>query len=242
MAWVVPAIEAVGAIASAIGASKQKSGAQSDAQDKLDDLRKQGRQDLLMEEGKAEGFQDPFRQQGLTAGGSLEKLSTQDPSEVINNILSKFRESPFQKYTQQQGISSIRNLEEAKGLLGTPGELQNISRFTEQQAGANQQNFLRDVLGVRGSNIGALQNIFGTGANVAENMGRGAIQTGSALSQLSESEMDALAKMSANSQACGLLGSLAGGLGGASIGAIMGGKKGGGGQASGSAVGFLKGL
>ncbi|MFX0132173.1 MAG: hypothetical protein ACFFDN_00875 [Candidatus Hodarchaeota archaeon] len=145
-------------------------------------------------------------------------MAGQQPASVINQILSQYRESPFAKWATKSGIDALRNVAEARGMLGTPSELQDITRFAETQAMGGQQQFLQDVLGERSRQAGILQNIFGTGAGTAGEMARGTLGIGELQARLAQQAAQEQAQ-----QRQAFLGSLLGGLGGLATGGLMGG-------------------
>jgi hypothetical protein len=238
-------IPAAASMATSLLSSRQKGRAAAGEKEDIEKIIGRGEDFLGKGEAKAERFQAPFRQAGIGALPGLQAAAGQDPAQLINQIISQFRQSPFQRLATQQGIGSIRNLAEAKGLLGTPAELRDIAGFAEKQSFGDQQQFLEDVLQGRGQNLGILQNLYGTGAQTAGQMGQEAVSTAQSRADLLKAQLAAEADADKSDDGGGFLSSLTGGLSGAGVGGILGGKGMLGskmGAGSGAALGFLKGL
>ena len=71
--------------------------------------------------GQAQGYQNPFYQAGTGAIPQYQEWlqGMQNPSGFINNLMSKYQESPFAKFQQQQGVRTAQNMGSASGLTGS---------------------------------------------------------------------------------------------------------------------------
>jgi hypothetical protein len=113
--------------------------------------------------------QQPYAQAGQKAIGSYQDWlqGQKDPSGFINNIMGQYQESPWAKYSQQQGIRAAQNAGSASGLSGsTP-----LTQFAEQQAqgisSQDMQNWLGNVLGINTQYGQGQQNLINGGQNSA---------------------------------------------------------------------------
>jgi hypothetical protein len=141
-----------------------------------------GRISPLLEKYLAEsqGYLSPYEKVGRSAMnqyyGELNKMG--DPTSFVNNILSHYQESPAVQFQKSQGINSLRNLEEAKGLMGSGDEMKDVMKYSQGLASQGQQQYLQNVLGVQGSQLAGLRGLTGQGMGAAEQMGQWGMGTG----------------------------------------------------------------
>lgn len=121
---------------------------------------------------QATGAQQPYAQAGQQAIGNYQNWlqGQQDPSGFINHLMGGYQESPWAKYSQQQGLRAAQNIGSAQGLTGsTP-----LTQFAEQQAqgisSQDMQNWLAHVLGINTQYGQGQQNIMNQGANSANSL------------------------------------------------------------------------
>lgn len=105
-------------------------------------------------------FQNPFYQAGTGAiGGYQDWLGgMKDPSGFINNLMKNYQQSPWAKYSTQQGIRAGQNAASAGGLTGSTPFAQQLSQNAQNISSQDMQNWLGNVLGIN-SQYG--QGLFG---------------------------------------------------------------------------------
>ena len=162
---------------------------------------------------QALGLLQPFQQAGQTAiQQELGALGQEeDPSAFINQILGQFQQSPAQQATIQSGLEAVQNRLGAQGLGQSGAEQKALEQFAQQQTAGQQEQFLKDVLGVQQGRIGSLGQLAGLGAGAAGAGASGAIQSGTSIADLLAS-IGQSQKSQAETQAggiSGLVGSLA---------------------------------
>jgi hypothetical protein len=130
--------------------------------------------------GEAKGYMDPYNQAGKNAlpglQGATDKLL--DPTALQGEWMKSYETSPWAKdemaRSQTQGLDAAS----AMGLSGSSAGLENIQRTGSSIVNADRQNYLNDLMQKYQLGVGSAQNIFGTGAGMAQSMGHGALQTG----------------------------------------------------------------
>jgi len=170
MAWIPAAISAGGALVGAFSKHEAAGEAEEAAEAQIAEQRRQF--------ALARQFLGPFQQAGQFAIPGLEGLSQQDPTSEINRILGQFQQSPAQKFVQQRATQGVQSQAERLGLLDSGAERGALAQTISGLAGQNQQQFLQNVLGERARRTQILQNLFGTGAQSAQALAGGALQTG----------------------------------------------------------------
>lgn len=125
-------------------------------------------------------FLSPFQQAGVGAVGGLQGLigQMQDPLANLQQLQSGFQQSPFQQMQQQQALEAIRNQMGAQGLTGSGAEQQALTQMVGTVLGGQQQQFLQNLLGIRGEREQLLSQLLGTGLGAAGQLGAGALETG----------------------------------------------------------------
>lgn len=121
---------------------------------------------------KATGAQQPYQQAGQNALGPYQGMLSQmsNPSDFINHLMGQYQESPWAKYSQQQGTRAAQNLGSAGGLTGSSP----LTQFAQQQAqgisSQDMQNWLGRALGVNTEALGGYNNLIGGGQNAANSV------------------------------------------------------------------------
>lgn len=160
--------------------------------------------------GQAQGYQQPYAQNGQSAYGGLNTAMGRllDPAGLQNEWAQGYEMSPQAKQAQELAKQSGLDAMSAQGVMGSTPAL-NAMQAGETQISLNdRQNYLNDLMNKYQAGIGLGQNIYGTGANAAGQMGRNAINMGENSAQMAYNRTNAQGS---------LLGNLMGGA--ASIGA-----------------------
>ncbi len=119
----------------------------------------------------AQGSQSPFFGAGL---GGLQNYQNwlggmQDPSQFINKLMGGYQESPYAKNLQNQAMLAGQNMGSASGLTGSTPLMQQMQQNAGNIASGDQQNWLKNVLGVN-SEYGQGQNALMQGGQHAADM------------------------------------------------------------------------
>lgn len=141
---------------------------------------------------QAQSYLNPFVQAGQGAIPQFQQWlkSMQDPSEFINNLMGKYKESPFAKYQQQQGVRAAQNLGSASGLTGSTPLTQFAEQNAENISSQDMQNWLERVLGINSQYGGGEFGLMGQGE-----------EAGNALTQLMQNFMNNQANLKYGSEA-----------------------------------------
>jgi len=123
--------------------------------------------------GTATGYLSPYQQTGQQSlsdlHSSLKELS--DPQAYYNKIMSGYAESPAAKFQKEQGIQTIENQSEALGLGGSGKEMKDLMSYSQGLASQGQQDYLKNILGIKSGYLSGLQGITGLGEQAGTTMG-----------------------------------------------------------------------
>jgi hypothetical protein len=118
---------------------------------------------------EAKGVQNPFYNAGT---GAIPKFQSwldrmQNPDEFINNLMSKYNESPAAKYRKQQAMRAGINFGSANGLSGSTPLLQQMQQNAANISSEDMNSWLQNVLGINTQYGQGYNSLIGTGANSA---------------------------------------------------------------------------
>jgi hypothetical protein len=133
----------------------------------LEEQLRQAQEALRAATARGEGFLDPFRAGGTQAMGQLQDLFGMPSTDVINQILGQYQESPAFKFKQQQAQEALQNQLAAAGVGGSGPAAMRAGQLASNIAGQGQEQFLQDVLGARQQRIGGLERLYGGGLGAA---------------------------------------------------------------------------
>lgn len=118
---------------------------------------------------RAKNIQNPFYQMGVGAIPQFQQWlqGMQNPSGFINSLMGQYKESPYAKFQQEQGIRTAQNLGSASGLSGsTP-----LTQFAQQNArdisSQDMNQWLQNVLGINTQYGAGVGNLLSGGQNAA---------------------------------------------------------------------------
>lgn len=118
---------------------------------------------------KAANAQNPFYNAGVSALDPYNSMLGQmsHPSDFINNLMGQYQESPWVKYSQQQGMRAAKNIGSAYGLTGsTPLQMQ-AQQNAQGISSQDMQNWLGHALGVNNQALSGYGNLVNGGQNSA---------------------------------------------------------------------------
>lgn len=161
----------------------------------------QGYKDAAKEAGKgykeAQGYQQPFYQQGLDAYGGLNSAYQKllNPAALQEEWSKAYQTSPEAQRMLQMNMGQGMDAASAMGLMGSSGALQNIQQGAGDINLKDRQNFLNDLMQKYMAGIGLGQNIYGIGAGAGQNMGNRAFEHGNNLAGLKYGETNSPGQM-----------------------------------------------
>lgn len=142
--------------------------------------------------GKAVGYMDPYEKMGRGALGDYftQLKQAEDPTQYIGSIMSKYQESPGAQFQRKQGLADISTGAAARGLLGSGAQAKSMMKYGQGLSAQDQQQYLQNVLGLRGQTLGGLAGLGQMGEQAAGQMGQWTYGTGENLANL-QSQMAA---------------------------------------------------
>ena len=147
---------------------------------------------------RAIGYLNPYETVGRSAlneyFGQLNQA--QNPEHFINNIMSHYQESPSVQFQKQQGIDALNTSAGARGLLGSGAQAKSLMQFGQGLASQGQQQYLQNVLGLRGQTLAGLGGLGQMGQQAATQQGAFGMEESSQLANL----MSQIAQAQAKSQ------------------------------------------
>lgn len=164
---------------------------------------------------QAQGYQQPFMQQGQQQYGRLQDYMNQlqNPAQLQNQWAQGYETSPQAQMAQQMATQQGLNAASSMGLMGSSPALQAIQGGTTQIGLDERQKYLSDLMQKYMAGAGLSQGIYGQGANAAGQMGQNAMNMGQNMAEMKAGESGAKG---------GLFGNLLG-MGGSILGGVMGG-------------------
>jgi len=135
---------------------------------------------------EAKNFQLPYSQHGLDQYGRLNDATGMllNPEELEAKWASGYTQSPYAQrmldMNKQAGLEAASSM----GLLGSSGALSNIQQGAGDIVAKDRQAYLNDLMQKYMQGIGLGENLYGTGASTAGNLGNQAIRQGENLAGL----------------------------------------------------------
>jgi hypothetical protein len=160
---------------------------------------------------QAQQFQQPYMQNGQNAYAGLNTAmgNLLDPEQLQSQWASGYNESPYAKQqeamAQQQGLNAASSM----GLMGSSPALQAIQSGTAGIVQQDRQQYLNDLMQKYLAGTGIGQNIYGVGANAANQSSQNAMNQGQNSAQMAFNRQNAGGNMFGNLLGAGL--SLGGG-------------------------------
>ena len=142
---------------------------------------------------EALGYTKPYQQAGMDAYGGLKDATGRllNPEELENQWSKGYETSPYAKDEMARSTESGLDAASSMGLMGSSPALQNIQHNSSTIMNQDRRNYLQDLMQKYMAGVQSSQNIFGTGANTAQFMGAGAMQTGEDLAKMKYGETNA---------------------------------------------------
>ena len=129
---------------------------------------------------QGQGYLSPYNEYGKAAYGDINSAMQKllNPQQLQDDWIKGYSESEAAKNLEDTASQRGLNAASSLGLMGSSPALQAIQQGTSQIAAADRQQYLDDLMKKYLSGIGIGENIFGTGATSAGQMGQNAMQMG----------------------------------------------------------------
>lgn len=88
-----------------------------------------------------------------------ELAKQQNPQEYYNSLFSGYKQSPFAKAQEEAGMNAIQHATSASGMHGSGDELKALQENAQKISSADQQQYLNNLLGIRGSYMSGLGDL-----------------------------------------------------------------------------------
>ncbi len=190
-----------------------------------------GQEQLDKYYNQAQGYQQPYNQNGVNQGQNLTDMINQlsDPQALQDKWSKGYQESEAAKNMENMAQEHGLNAASSMGLMGSNTALNALQSGTSQIGAQDRQNYLNDLMEKYKTGAGLSQGMYNTGANAAGQMGQNSMNQGQNSAGMAYGQQNAGGNMLG-----GLLGLGLGGIGSALAGPI--------GQAAGGALGKRWGL
>lgn len=120
-------------------------------------------------------YYTPYRKMGMGAGAlSFPQYArmTVNPEGYYENIMQGYTESPGAQYQQEQLEKSMSGNAAAGGYTGTPYDQQQQAEMIQGIISKDQQQYLRDVLGIQGTGLQGEQHFFDVGYSASDTLAK----------------------------------------------------------------------
>lgn len=99
---------------------------------------------------QAPSYQEPYNEAGQIALPQYQQWlqGQKDPSGFINNLMSKYQQSPWAKFATDQGMRANTNSASASGLIGSTPYQQAGEQYAHDISSQDMQQWLQSVLGI----------------------------------------------------------------------------------------------
>ncbi len=135
--------------------------------------------------GEAKGYQQPYQQAGIDQLGRLNSAenSLLDPTKLLNEWMGGYSASPYAQKSIQNATSSGLDAASSMGLMGSSAALNNVQNSAGFIMDKDREQYLNDLMQKYMTGIGVGQNIYGTGAQMAGQMGNQVMDVGQGMGQ-----------------------------------------------------------
>jgi hypothetical protein len=185
-----------------------------------------GQEQLDKYYNQAQGYQQPYNQQGQEQYGNLNDIIKNliDPQALQDKWSKGYNESEAAKNMENMAQEHGLNAASSMGLMGSNTALNAIQSGTSQIGAQDRQNYLNDLMEKYKTGAGLSQGIYNTGAASAGQMGQNAMNQGQNSAQMSYNQENAPGNMFSGlvGSGLGLAGSALGGPIGSAIGGVIG--------------------
>jgi hypothetical protein len=123
----------------------------------------------------SQGTRQPYIDRGERGGKSLEDMMNKlmNPGELQDEWSKNYKTSDYAKQLQEQSQTGGLDAASAMGLGGSSAALTNIQKGSNDIVSKDRQSYMDDMMKKYMAAMGIGGNLYGTGANAAENNARG---------------------------------------------------------------------
>lgn len=134
---------------------------------------------------EAQNYQKPYHEAGLNQLPILTgaQSSLLDPSQLLSQWMDTYETSPYAKKSISNATASGLDAASSMGLMGSSPAITNIQNSSSDIMNADRDKYLNDLMQKYMAGIGIGQNIYGTGAQTAGNLGQQALGVGQNMGQ-----------------------------------------------------------
>jgi hypothetical protein len=145
---------------------------------------------------KALGYMQPYNQAGIDQISKLTDAQGRllDPVSLQNEWSQAYQTSPEAQDLMERSRKIGEMEASSMGLAGSGAALENIQRTGSSIVAQDRQNFLNDLMKKYMTAIGIGTDIYGAGANMGANMGRGALSMGANIGEMEFGKQNAPGK------------------------------------------------
>lgn len=178
--------------------------------------------------GQAQGYLQPYAQNGQTAGGNLfgQQAALGDPAALENQWASGYSESPYAQQMTNKATQAGMNAASSMGLMGSSPAINNVQQSAGDIMQSDRQSYMNDLMQKYMGSVGINQGMYNTGAGAAGEMGQNAMNQGKNMAGAAYGAANAPGQMFGNLLGMGVNAGVnyaTGGMGGRGMGGGMGG-------------------
>jgi hypothetical protein len=149
---------------------------------------------------QAQSFQQPYNEAGQQQIPFLNQMRDflANPEALQSKWAQGYETSPYAQDMMKRARDVGMNEASSMGLMGSSGALENLQRNAGSIMQEDRQRYLDDLMKKYMASIGIGENIFGTGAATAGNMGNQAVKFGENMGGLAYGKANAKGQMLGN--------------------------------------------
>jgi len=135
---------------------------------------------------EATGYLEPYRTGGMNAlRHYMDMLSSyENPTDKYNDIMSGWEMSSGAKNMLNGALDKVKNEMAARGLTSSGQEFSDLGKTYEDYASRDQDNFLKNILGIEQTGLSGYQGLTNLGERSASESGRYAMEGAGDLASL----------------------------------------------------------
>jgi hypothetical protein len=130
----------------------------------------------------AQGNLQPYNQNGQDQYGRLngQANALNDPTQLENQWANSYTESPYAKQMEAKATGVGMDQASAMGLMGSSAALNNVQQSAGDIMQSDRQQYMNDLMNKYMASVGIGENMYGVGANAANQQSKNAMDEGTA--------------------------------------------------------------